>query len=60
MFRGKCSNKWNKAKRKSFFCAVFCPYSQIKYAIFCCVLDFFYFVKGKHCRDPPAYQFKKI
>lgn len=32
---------------------------QIKCAIIRCIFDFFYTLKEKHCRSPPASQFKK-
>lgn len=35
-------------------------YLQIKYAIFYCVLDFFYYQIEKHCRGPPSYSFQKL
>ena len=35
-------------------------YLQIKYAIFYCVLDFFYYQIEKHCRSPPSYSFQKL
>lgn len=32
---------------------------QIKCAIMCCIFDFFYVLKEKHCRSPPTNQFTK-
>lgn len=37
-----------------------CLFLKIKYAVYFCVLDFFYFLKEKHCRSPPFIQFTKI
>lgn len=35
-----------------------CLFSKIKYAMFNCVLDFFYSLKEKHCRSPPPINLK--
>lgn len=35
-----------------------CSISKVKYAVFFCVLDFFYFI-DKHCRGPPTCSFQK-
>lgn len=36
-----------------------CQITQVKYAVFFCVLDFFYLL-DKHCRGPPTYSFQKM
>lgn len=37
-----------------------CLFSEIKCAMFNCVLDFFYIIKEKHCRSPPLINSKKL
>lgn len=37
-----------------------CLFSKVKYAIYNCVLDFFYTIKEKHCRGPPPINSKKL
>ena len=36
-----------------------CLFIKIKYAVFCCVLDFFYTMKEEHCRSPPSINSQK-
>ena len=36
----------------------FCSNFKVKYAVFLCVLDFFYLI-DKYCRGPPTYSFQK-
>lgn len=31
-----------------------CLFQKIKCAIVCCMFDFFYSLKEKHCRSPPS------
>lgn len=38
---------------KKYTIEYLCLFIKIKHAVFCCVLDFFYTLKEKHCRSPP-------
>lgn len=35
-----------------------CLFLKIRYAMFNCVLDFFYSLREKHCRSPPPINLK--